>query len=111
MKINYKIYQLNLNNELYGKSIHKEDYTETELIKLFYNNFVPVWKDEVKIKENMNEKSICEEIYKDFNIHAYEYKNYAGRNFTVSSVLAITINNITKYYYCNMTDWVLLFEE
>ena len=103
MKYNYKIYQLDANNDNVKRD-HKM-FESWEMLNrtagFNFHQYKLVWDDEMDADENeFSDDDILEVIFQHFNTAAPE--NYFGRSMSTSDV--VVLNGIK--YYCDSFCWV-----
>lgn len=101
MKHEYKIYQLDANNENVIKD-HKM-YESWEMLNrtagFNFRQYKLVWEDEIEALEDSVDEAILDELFSEFNIA--HPKNYHGRSMSTSDVVVLD----GVMYYCDSFGW------
>ena len=103
MKHEYKIYQLDANNEnvrLDGKLFKDWDMLNRTCGFCFNWEYKLVWEDGIEVDENVSSEEILDDLFFIFNQN--HPKNYYGRSMSVSDV--VELDGIK--YYCDSFGWV-----
>lgn len=103
MKHNYKIYQLDANNENVkrdGKLFKDWDMLNRTCGFCFKWEYKEVWDDEIETDDELSVEGVLDRLFEKFNIA--HPKNYHGRSMSVSDV--VELDGVK--YFCDSMDWV-----
>ena len=98
--MNYHIYQTDADYRFLG--------WDTAENKFDLKDYYKVYSSEVTNNNNEHDNEILNALFVMLNTN--HPKNYHSRSLSVSDIVEIVRENVTRFYYCDIFGWKLILE-